>query len=310
MKTFTEQDVSPFTLPERNSHKGQNGRVLIIGGSHFFHAASLWALTVSSRFVDLVHYASVPENQAIVQKAKEEFRNGIVVPRQDIERYIEEDDVILIGPGMVREEQAEDYQQTIDYSQLTLLSVLHITEEGKQTRVLTEYLLRKYPGKQWVIDAGALQVVDVSCVPKGAILTPHHKEFELLVSKAQRSYPHIAITEHTPVEEQVFLLAKTLQCTVLLKGEVDYICSEQECVKVEGGNSGMTKGGTGDVLAGLVAGFAAKHDPFFSACCASFINKRSADELYKIVGPFFNASDLADQIPKTLAELLKKYSHV
>ena len=99
-----EEFLKKLYLPKEDSHKGQNGRLLIIGGSHLFHSASLWALKVASRIVDLVHYSSVQENNKIVQDLKEEFRDGIVVPRTEIENYIEEDDCILIGPGMVRVE--------------------------------------------------------------------------------------------------------------------------------------------------------------------------------------------------------------
>jgi len=58
-------------IPPPDSHKGQNGKLMIIGGSHLFHAASLWALEVASRIVDMVFYSSVPENNQIVKKTKE-----------------------------------------------------------------------------------------------------------------------------------------------------------------------------------------------------------------------------------------------
>lgn len=96
--------LKKINFPQKDSHKGQNGRLLIIGGSKLFHAASLWSLKVASRIVDLVHYSSVEENNAIVQKLKEEFRDGIIVPRADLDDYIEEDDCVLIGPGMIRTE--------------------------------------------------------------------------------------------------------------------------------------------------------------------------------------------------------------
>src|SRR3989344_2811517 len=107
MKQVSVNDLKSLFLPPSDSHKGQNGRLLIIGGSHLFHAASLWALKVASRIVDLVHYSSVAENNEIVAKLKEEFRDGIVVKREAIESYIEEDDCVLIGPGMVRAEGSE-----------------------------------------------------------------------------------------------------------------------------------------------------------------------------------------------------------
>lgn len=253
-----DNPIVKLRLPSGDSHKGQNGRLLIIGGSQLFHSASLWALEVASRIVDLVHYSSVAENNALVKTA---FRNGIVVPRGDIEAYIEEDDCILIGPGMTRD---------------------------NETQELTNTLLAKYPKKQWVIDAGALQMMDVSLIPKRAILTPHHGEFAQLFGKAK-------VTD----------VAKKYACIVLLKGPKDITSDGTKTEIIEGGNEGMTKGGTGDVLAGLIGALACKNDPFLATVAGSFINKTAGDALYKSVGPFFNASDLAAQIPKTMKKLLK-----
>src|SRR3972149_10233302 len=104
MEEIYPKELTNLYLPPKSSHKGKNGRLLIIGGSHLFHSASLWTLKVASRIVDLVHYSSVEENNKIVQKLKEEFRDGIIIPRSHIEDYINEDDCILIGPGMVRSE--------------------------------------------------------------------------------------------------------------------------------------------------------------------------------------------------------------
>jgi NAD(P)H-hydrate epimerase len=219
--------------------------------------------------VDLVHYASTPENNEILKKAKEEFRNGIVVPRRDIEDYIKEDDCIVIGPGMTRDEETKD---------------------------LTDRLLRKFPKKQWVIDAGALQMMDLACIPKNAILTPHHQEFALLWEK----YDGAARTD----EEKVKEFAMQHKCIVLLKGEKDIACSPKgEWFMIPGGNAGMTKGGTGDVLAGLIAALACKNDPFLATIAGSYVNKKAGEALASVVGPFFNASDLAAKIPSILAQI-------
>ncbi|MBI5619519.1 NAD(P)H-hydrate dehydratase [Candidatus Gottesmanbacteria bacterium] len=289
MKSVTVDDLKKLYVPARGSHKGQNGRLLIIGGSHLFHAASLWALTVASRIVDLVHYSSVPENNELVVKAKEEFRNGIVVSREHLDDYIEEDDCILIGPGM---------------------------ERDKETETLTNSLLNKYPNKQWVIDAGALQMMDVSLIPPHVILTPHHGEFERLWAQCQMLNAKCQI-ENGSIEDKVKLFAKAYQCIVLLKGEKDIICTGEGCDPsgakgshpsvcrvIEGGNAGMTKGGTGDVLAGLIAALACKNDPFLATIAGSFINKQAGDALYARVGPYFNATDLASEIPVVMKDLL------
>lgn len=271
MKSTLSPHLSDINLVAASSHKGQNGRLLIIGGSHLFHAASIWALQVASRIVDLVHYASVPENNEIVAKAKEEFRNGIVVSRSDIDAYIEEDDCILIGPGMTRD---------------------------SETELLTHRVLTTYPNKQWVIDAGALQMLQLSDIPHGAILTPHHGEFATLWEKRGKN-------DAQTDDEKVAVFANEYNCIVLLKGEKDIVCGDSGKKEViNGGNAGMTKGGTGDVLAGLIAALACKHDAFASARAGSYLNKCAGDSLYKTVGPFFNASDLATEIPKVMKSLL------
>lgn len=285
MQKVGEQHLRSVQLPKEGSHKGQNGRLLIIGGSRLFHAASIWALEVASRIVDLVHYSSVPENNELVQKIKESFRDGIVVAREDIDAYIDEDDSILIGPGMTRD---------------------------AETATLTHELLTRYPHKQWIIDAGALQMLSLSDIPHNAIVTPHHQEFSGLWKKMCEEHPGYqeAITD----QDKVKAFAKTYRCIVLLKGETDIavsggtcdasVCQPGEIYAVSGGNPGMTKGGTGDVLAGLIAALSCTNDPFRAVLVGSYVNKIAGDDLYRRVGPFFNASDLTRQIPLTLKRVL------
>lgn len=305
VKTLVFEDIKNLYIPPASSHKGQNGRLLIIGGSHLFHAASIWALTVASRIVDLVHYASVPENAQIVLEAKKEFRNGIVIARKDIESYIQEDDCILIGPGMVRTQEEKFSIPNVPFTNMKQIE--EIEDEGIQTAVLTNYLLKKYPHKQWVIDAGALQMMDIALIPPHAILTPHQGEFEglwnkFIVINKQQSTLH----EQMPIEEKVKVFAKTFQCIVLYKGPIDIVCTADACWKISGGNAGMTKGGTGDVLAGLITALATKNDPLLATLAGSYINKHAGDALYTTVGPFFHATDLANEIPKVMNKLFIK----
>ncbi len=292
-------------LPKSDSHKGQNGRLLIIGGSRLFHSASLWALEVSSRIVDLVHYASVEENNKIVHELKKNFRNGIVIERSDIEAYIEEDDCILIGPGMLRvdHEKIRNPESGIR----NLKEILEIRKEGLQTYYLTKYLLRKYPRKKWVIDAGALQMTDLEDIPHGAILTPHRKEFEGMLSKipiTKIQNPNKIQISKSKLEQQAKIFSVLYKCTVLLKGEEDVVASGDKTEIIKGGNAGMTKGGTGDVLAGLVAAFYCKNDAFISAVSAAYINKKAGDELFKMQGYWYNSSDLSNQIPQMMRNLI------
>lgn len=291
MQEFDPQILKSLYRSPSDSHKGQNGKLLLIGGSHLFHAASLWSLGIASRIVDMVFYASVPENNEIVKEAKKEFRDGIVVPRQDLENYVAESDCILIGPGMVRTEKP--LRPTEDYQIQSLTGLDKIENEGIQTYYLTKYLLEKYPDKKWVIDAGALQMMDPVWLKKlpHVIVTPHQQEFTRVFG--------VAATPRA-VEEK----AMEYSAVILLKGEEDTVCSPQVCVRVTGGNAGMTKGGTGDVLAGLVAALACKNEMLLAAQAGSYFNKKAGDTLFAKVGPFFNSSDLVNEIPFVMKKIL------
>ncbi len=316
MKQFDPSILKQLYIPSPDSHKGANGKLMIIGGSHLFHAASLWALNIASRIVDMVFYSSVPENNEIVAKAKEEFRNGIVVPREHIEAYIEEADCVLIGPGMLRDERGiSNFPAAAGSSgsrgkfQISNLDEINtIKNEGEQTRYLTQYLLSKYPHKKWVIDAGALQMMDPEWLRQlngNVILTPHHGEFERLFNfKFQMS--NFKLTNgKIEKNEIVGKMAREHNSIILLKGQKDIVCSPNECVLIEGGNAGMTKGGTGDVLAGLVAALACKNELWLAAQAGAYINKKAGESLAKRVGVNFNASDLVDEIPKVMKEELR-----
>ncbi len=272
MRKATLEDIrGKLFIPSPTSHKGQNGKLLLVGGSKLFHAASLWALKVASRIVDMVYYASVPDNNAIVLAAKKEFHDGIVIRRDQIDAYAAEADCILIGPGLPRKE-GED-------------------EGDDDTKKLTEHLLSTYKQKRWVIDGGSLQVIEPDALPRSAIITPHHGEFVKLFGKEGN-------------EEVVGDMAKKYGIVILAKGPTDIVCSPSECKKVDGGNAGMTKGGTGDVLAGLTAALYCTNDAFLSAIAASIINKKAGERLFDKVGYYFNASDLADEIPRVMGELI------
>lgn len=275
MKNFDPKILKKLYIPHPLSHKGQNGKLLIIGGSQLFHAASLWSLEVASRIVDMVFYSSTPINNKIVFEQKKEFRNGIIVPRNRIKDYIEEADCILIGPGLPRKEGEEK------------------GDDG--TGKLSTNLLKKYPLKKWVIDGGSLQTIDPKVIPPNAVLTPHKKEFEKLFGTAAN-------------KESVRTMSKKYNCVILLKGQIDVVCSPKAYSEITGGNVGMTKGGTGDVLAGLIAALNCKNEPFLSACTGSFINKTAGDSLYKKVGSYFNTSDLAGEIPIVMQKLILKSS--
>jgi hydroxyethylthiazole kinase-like uncharacterized protein yjeF len=259
--------LQKIQLPAPDSHKGQNGKLLIIGGSELFHAASRWSLDIASKFVDMVFYSSIPANNKLIQEAKAGFWNGIVIPRKELDSYVNEADCVLIGPGM---------------------------ERNQATAEIVSNLLAKYADKKWVVDAGALQMVKLEFLNENHIITPHQKELEKLMGSSE--------IDQTSIKKW---LPKINRATLLSKGPVDQVFSGDEIVNIDGGNAGMTKGGTGDVLSGLVAALYCTHEAATAAVVASLVNKKAGESLYHRVGPYFNASDLVAEVPQVMWSLLR-----
>lgn len=270
--------LSELTLPKSDSHKGQNGRVLIIGGSSLFHSASLWAAEMASHFCDMVHYSSTVENEKIFLSLKKTFRNGMVVPKMKLMEYVKEDNAILVGPGMMRE-----------------------GEEAKYTLDLTKSLVENFPEKQFIFDAGALQVMEpewLLSLKKSAVITPHQKEFEKLFGQ---SILNLTIKEKTKIIEET---AKKYRIIILLKAIVDIISDGKETYVVEGGNAGLTKGGTGDILSGLTTALSANNLALASAVIASILLKKTGEKLFQSKGYWYNVSNIIEMIPEVLKENL------
>lgn len=267
-----------FKIPAADSHKGQNGKLLIIGGSSLFHSAVLWSAEIASHFVDMVHFCSTEENNKIFLQLKSLFHNGIIIRQKDVLDYAAEDDCILLGPGMVREGDEADY-----------------------ARNLTHDLLNKFSSKKFVIDAGAMQIMKPELLTKltqKAVITPHQKEFEMLFGE---NIENLTVDEK---KSKAKAAAKKYSCIILLKAIVDIVTDGERIVTIEGGNAGLTKGGTGDTLAGLTAALATTNDSFDSAVLASFLVKTAAEKLEKTSAYWYNTTELIEAIPKTARELL------
>lgn len=284
IKTSDATSIHPFLkklyVPKPDSHKGQNGKVLIIGGSSLFHAASIWAAEVSSYFVDMVHYSSTKENNEIFLSLKKKFHNGIVVAQKDLLDYVKEDDAVLVGPGMLRGE----------------------SKEARFASNLIGELIKKFPTKKFVFDAGALQTMNAEWLKKlkqPAIITPQTKEFEKLFN--------LSLQEKSQDEKMriVQKKAQEYKTIILLKTTFDIVSDGKNTFVIEGGNAGLTKGGTGDILAGLAVSFYAKSDPITASILASFVLKKTAETLSLRQGYWYNIKTVIEEIPKTLFDLSK-----
>jgi len=270
MRAFDLKDLKKLYKPKRNSSKEDNGQITIIGGSSLFHGAPILALKTASRIVDMVFFSSPEKSlREVASIIKAQLSSFIWVPWKEVEEYIKKSDAILIGPGFMRYRNEKQRKECLEDGKCGI--------EAEKTKKITKNLIKKFPQKKWVIDAGSLQTIEAKDIPQNAIITPNKREFKLLKSLSQK-----------------------YKIYIVLKGAETLVSSPKEVIVVKGGNAGLTKGGTGDVLAGLVTALLAKNDPLLAASVASFIVKKAADELYKKVGFNYNADDLSDFVPETL----------
>jgi NAD(P)H-hydrate epimerase len=269
-----------FPRRDPNSHKGMNGRVMIVGGSLEYHGAPMLSgLGALYGGADLV-YLFVPEVNFNVTRSNypdfivrsfpgEYLDMKAVTP---ILEFAKKCDAILLGPGLGEREE-------------TFEALLKIV---KSLTIPT------------VLDAGAIQVFQkIKDVPlqQKIVITPHHNEFETLTGKDIK----ISGSQSGKV---VLLrtLATDLKINILLKGPQDLIASEEgEILLNNTGNAGMTVGGSGDVLSGFVASLIAQGAPPFAACqAATYLLGRAGDNLFKQKAYCFSATDLALEIPYTV----------
>lgn len=263
MENIDKNILNKLNKLDPNSHKGQNGRVLVIAGSEKFHGALLMAIQTASRLVDMVYIYTTENNQNLIEQLKSEVAVFINVKEKELKDTIELVDSILIGPGL---------------------------EENKVNKKLVEKILKKYPDKKVVIDATAIWHLDPELLHKNCIITPHSREFE-------------QIFKCDPFSTNVLKMAKYYQCTVVLKGKYDYVSDGQDLYENKTGNVGMTKGGTGDVVSGLITGLVAKNDILVSAQAGIYLAGLAGDKLYEKYGTFYNAEDVI----KSLGEVWKEY---
>ncbi|MEM3517032.1 MAG: NAD(P)H-hydrate dehydratase [Candidatus Bathyarchaeia archaeon] len=275
-------DVKLVTLKrDPDSHKGDFGRLLVIGGSETFSGApTLVALAALRVGVDLVYIAAPEKTAYAISSISPDLitikLNGNHLSKDNlgqIKTFIDKATAVVIGPGL------GTHKATIEAVQ-ELIILLNDLE------------------KPLLIDADALKALNIENFKAKAqtILTPHQGEFEILTGKKLSSKLESKI-------EEVNKLANKTNTVVLLKGRIDII-SDGKNVKLNfTGNPGMTVGGTGDVLSGIVGGFLSqKFNAFKAAVAGAFVNGAAGDFAYLKKGFHIVATDLIEEIPKVLTD--------
>lgn len=248
-----------FILPKRkaSSKKGDNGRVLVIGGSKdYIGAVALAGLAALRSGVDWVTVAAEEKvgwainclSKDLVVKKYKSFTASNVLKEE--KNY----NIVLIGNGM-----------------------------GLKAKPFVKKYI-KGSKKPLVIDADVIKAISIQEV-NNSILTPHKKEFEILLKNSK-------------IKNKTELRKKLRNNVIILKGKIDEIITKDKTFYNKTGNAGMTKAGTGDVLAGLAAGFYAQtKDALQAAKLAAYYNGKIGDILLKKhKGYTYLASDMVDEI--------------
>lgn len=270
-----------YPRPKPDSHKGQNGRVLIIGGGPFTGAPALSAMAALRTGADLTWIATPKEAARTIAS----FSPNLIVHPIQSNRYLSITDIdnitakcdqvdsILIGPGLGSHRE-------------TNTSILRIISHAVNIR------------KKMVIDADAIKPLhDHYDLLQGSetVITPHAQEFTYLTGEKLA----IDLGER---QKQVSDWAQKLNVTLFLKGSTDVLSNGSISRLNTIHNPSMTVGGTGDVLAGIIAALLAKQSsPMTAARIAAFLNGEAGNIAFKKYSYGLLPTDIIESIPVVLS---------
>ena len=261
------------------SHKGDFGKALFIGGSEVFSGApALMSMAALRTGIDIAYTAS-PEKTAHDIAA---MSPDLITIKLDgsplnpknlgiLQNYVSSVDAVIIGPGAGLHSETRSFVK----------SFVKMVEDA---------------GKPILLDADGLKSFAEfrRKLKVPLVLTPHASEFTILSGKTlpEDLRGRIQMVKQTAAE---------LGAVILLKGKVDII-SDGKKVKINfTGNPGMTVGGTGDVLSGIVGAFLSqKVDPFEAAVAGAFVNGAAGDLVAAELGFHMVATDLVNFVPQVL----------
>ena len=247
------------------SHKGQGGTVLIVGGGPYYGAPSMAGMGAYRMGADLVLIAAPSSVADVIAEQAPEFvvkklpGETISLDHLDtILRFGDKADSLLVGPGLGKDPKV---QNTI------------------------KELLRRWK-KPKVIDADALLEL-TSDLTNNSLLTPHAGELKRIGGDI----------------DNLQLLSIKLDCAVLAKGKEDII-SDSEHIKInKTGHSRMRVGGTGDVLAGAASACLARGlSPYQAGRLSAYIVGRAGELASTELGNGYLATELALKIPAAITE--------
>ena len=294
-------DLIQQIMPPRlvSSRKGDNGIVLVVGGSGIYHGAPLLSTLSALRSgVDLV-YTAIPKS--IVAALRSFSPNIIALPffndeftmgsaRSVLKILPKKPDTVAIGMGM---------------NIIKPSALIYIIEELKKI------------GSKLLLDASALIPEILEHISgTNTIVTPHLGEYKRLFQKEQDHSKTKDTT--TTLKEQalnVYSAAKKYGITIILKGYYNIICNgsytpeqpqQKRIAVIKRTTPAMTVGGCGDVLSGVVAGVHTKISDAFSASITGvYLTGMAGDLAYQRVGLHMVATDLVEELPNSMKQFDK-----
>lgn len=271
--------------PDKFSNKYEQGKLLVIAGSiGMTGAACLSVLSAYRSGAGLVKIV-VPKSLNSIFEIK--LTEAMTIPVEDngcgflkienklsIIKHLEWADAILIGPGLGRE---------------------------KSTNELIEFIL-KSSDKTIILDADGLfyftQKLDfLNKLKSEIILTPHFYEGSRLFNIAYNEINEDQIKSLLKIQEKINKI-------VVLKGPTTFISYGDKLMENTTGNQGLSVGGSGDVLSGIISSFACQgFNPFIASAMGVFLHGKAADKLLKTKGiRGLIPSDIIDMLPTILKE--------
>ena len=270
--------IENFIAPRKStSRKGENGIVLVVGGSYIYHGAPILSSLAALRSgTDLV-YTSVPKIN--VASTRSISPNLIVIPLVDQK--------LTLGAvkKLVGALPRNLHSATIGMG-------LAIQEKNSLLHLVKSLLDRDV---RLSLDASALipEVLPI-LANKNVVVPPHAGEFKRLSGEilSDSTSERINLVEQNALKYGI---------TILLKGPTDVISDGNMTYLCEKNTPAMTVGGTGDVLSGLVAGLLSNNrNCLESAAAASFICSLAGKEIQSKLGLHITSMDLIDELPNVM----------
>lgn len=270
--------MQEFRMPvrEQNSHKGTFGKVLNFCGSKNYIGAAY--LSTKSPLKVGAGLSALASEKQIISSVSAMLPEAIYLTREEGLDKINEFSVVLIGCGL---------------------------GQGISAKNLLKKVMKKTKGKPLIIDADGLNLLATitpsrpSPSREGVIITPHPLEASRLLD-----CPVEQVLEN--LEDSAKKLSKKYNCVTVLKTHRTIVCDTNLEIYVnQHGNSALAKAGSGDVLAGIIAGLLVQGTkPFEAAKLGVYLHSRAGEiASEKLTEYSVLANDLIEFLPNAIKEL-------